>query len=847
MTTGDPDEILFKQSMDALNFMMIDQRVPIPNRRVVRDYFRRSKTLQKRKSYYALIDACLSTELRGDVRYLISSNLFQHVWWLAACERDFLEDLSVFIDREAFAAKEKIPSGPDILNILMQGVATRGGNIIGVGGHWGDIIIQSPMLRDTREARALGYCEIAKLPRDALDMVSKTYPRSASKIREAAIKIAIARSMMVIAMYAQLHKANATRKAMMQQARNNGGLTGGLMHGVPQVSCVPTQMANLGNGMPSVMGGMGGEAGVGAGALMALNGNGSLNGGQPGFSQPPTPFPGIGAGAWGHGSMGPGGMGMGAGAMGFPPPSPAMGGPGGGSFPPGMMGPEGMGPGGQGGGMLGVPPWAADGGAMANLSPEQQQQQMELYMQQLHLQQQQAGGPWAAPALAPGMAHGGMPPWAAAQAAQAGGWQPQYIDGVSSMMMRLRPGTPYETAPTISSPSDGSRPPNAPAPAPAKKGGKKEKTRPASAAAKAKGGANGGGNGHGDGGESGWRPIGGDAPPADGHIYTPNPMHPHAVTPNAKPGGWGLHVRPPASPNVELSELPNWALEAGRQLGPPPNFPSGARPPPNFPSGAPPGYGGPYAAQQQAMEAAASSPMARSGGVKRTKPGDVLKKLRASLESLDPTGGDGDVGPTPASPTKGSTVGMATPGSSGHASSCASPSKATWPPQSLKTRKAGARNASPPSKVAESRISRAPHEGGAARSRAVVPANGSELTMSAAGAGGLQDGMGALDAKLDAMLAAQAETQQQVEAMSAKLGRLDALSTSVSQINLTLRRASDRSRADHDASSHPTPSPSRPPSRLPGQGGRRGFGQRPPPATPQHRPDGDDDLSGLEA
>ena len=37
-------------------------------------------------------------------------------------------------------------------------------------------------------------------------------PKSAAKIREAAIKIAIARAMMVIAMYAQLHKARQARK-----------------------------------------------------------------------------------------------------------------------------------------------------------------------------------------------------------------------------------------------------------------------------------------------------------------------------------------------------------------------------------------------------------------------------------------------------------------------------------------------------------------------------------------------------------------------------------------------------------------------------------------------------------
>ena len=65
-------------------------------------------------------------------------------------------------------------------------------------------MITSPMLRDTREARALGYCEIAKLPREALAAVALQYPASAAKIREAAIKIAISRAMLVIAMYAQV-------------------------------------------------------------------------------------------------------------------------------------------------------------------------------------------------------------------------------------------------------------------------------------------------------------------------------------------------------------------------------------------------------------------------------------------------------------------------------------------------------------------------------------------------------------------------------------------------------------------------------------------------------------------
>ena len=212
MTNGDPDEIKFRQAMDALNFMMQDQHVPIRNRLIVRDYFRRSKKLMKRKSYYELIDRSLSRGLRADIRFLISNNLFSHVWWLQACEREFLEDLSVFIERESFSAKENIPSGPETLNILMQGVATRGGAIIAVGGSWGDVIITSAMLRDTRQAKALGYCEVAKLSREALMHTAKGYPKSSKVIREASLKVAVSRAMMVISMYSRMHNARQMRK-----------------------------------------------------------------------------------------------------------------------------------------------------------------------------------------------------------------------------------------------------------------------------------------------------------------------------------------------------------------------------------------------------------------------------------------------------------------------------------------------------------------------------------------------------------------------------------------------------------------------------------------------------------
>ena len=48
LTTGNPDEMLFRQNLDALNYMMSDQRLPRETRIRVREYFLKTRSLQKR-------------------------------------------------------------------------------------------------------------------------------------------------------------------------------------------------------------------------------------------------------------------------------------------------------------------------------------------------------------------------------------------------------------------------------------------------------------------------------------------------------------------------------------------------------------------------------------------------------------------------------------------------------------------------------------------------------------------------------------------------------------------------------------------------------------------------------
>ena len=182
VTNGDPDEIKWRQNLDALNLMMADTNQPQRTRLAVRRFFRQSKRLFQRKSYDALVNECLSHALQRDVRYEIASGVFQGVWWLKECERDFLEDLSVRVMRVAYGPQDRIPAD-NTLNIVTHGMASRAGVFLAVGSYFGDIIVTAPALRDMTHAKALSYCEVARITRKDLNETLQAYPHSKLVVR----------------------------------------------------------------------------------------------------------------------------------------------------------------------------------------------------------------------------------------------------------------------------------------------------------------------------------------------------------------------------------------------------------------------------------------------------------------------------------------------------------------------------------------------------------------------------------------------------------------------------------------------------------------------------------------
>jgi len=64
--TGDPHEIKFRQSMDSLNYFLIDMDIPQPVRVKTREYLRQTRDLSKHQSYFELVDM-LSPNIRSEV------------------------------------------------------------------------------------------------------------------------------------------------------------------------------------------------------------------------------------------------------------------------------------------------------------------------------------------------------------------------------------------------------------------------------------------------------------------------------------------------------------------------------------------------------------------------------------------------------------------------------------------------------------------------------------------------------------------------------------------------------------------------------------------------------------
>ena len=185
LSTMDTPSVQFRQTLDMLNTMLRDNRIPVDMRPRVRSYFHATKQLQRASHYHECYDL-MSATLRRDVRAASYASQLQSVWYLENLTNEFVIELSQYLKPMIFAPMETIDM-PNKLYINRRGLAARKGRPLGRGSCWGvEFLLNVERLGDTTCAMALTYLEILVLDRDDMLHVVEEFPEEGKVIMRAA-------------------------------------------------------------------------------------------------------------------------------------------------------------------------------------------------------------------------------------------------------------------------------------------------------------------------------------------------------------------------------------------------------------------------------------------------------------------------------------------------------------------------------------------------------------------------------------------------------------------------------------------------------------------------------------
>ena len=128
-----------------------------------------------------------------------ASKILLQVPWMHTLCRESLGELAVSMQYRGVARQEVVVDDGELLAVVVDGVAARGGSILTAGMYFGDdLLLTARKLHVTKRVIALTYLELATLRRETLDGVLANFPESRQRLRLAAAKLAMCRAGVVI-------------------------------------------------------------------------------------------------------------------------------------------------------------------------------------------------------------------------------------------------------------------------------------------------------------------------------------------------------------------------------------------------------------------------------------------------------------------------------------------------------------------------------------------------------------------------------------------------------------------------------------------------------------------------
>ena len=121
-TTLDPNNILYQNTMDALNYFMRERDLPRGMRMTLRDYFSNARLVMQLNDDGDLLDR-MSPLLQGAVALVANKRWLDHIWFFRGIETakggsDFIAALAKALVIRSYVAQERLPSWPLVLDAL---------------------------------------------------------------------------------------------------------------------------------------------------------------------------------------------------------------------------------------------------------------------------------------------------------------------------------------------------------------------------------------------------------------------------------------------------------------------------------------------------------------------------------------------------------------------------------------------------------------------------------------------------------------------------------------------------------------------------------------------------------
>lgn len=185
VSSFNPEENAFHALIDELNRFMSRESVPLPLRLRLREYFRESKHIRLSETKRALM-LRMAPSLKGEIAFETSKHWIGRVSFLKGASRPFVMELCLQMLPVVYAPGDVSKIG--FLYVVYRGIALYRVKLLTAGKVWGeDMILSSPKLRSTAQARAMNYLEVYYIGRHELLTIAAGFHMTARRIRRVAV------------------------------------------------------------------------------------------------------------------------------------------------------------------------------------------------------------------------------------------------------------------------------------------------------------------------------------------------------------------------------------------------------------------------------------------------------------------------------------------------------------------------------------------------------------------------------------------------------------------------------------------------------------------------------------